>query len=98
MARPAPLRLLSLLLWFVLCVVGTTASTSKVSSHRKKAVSGVCYGNFTPARTPLKIPTGSAAGSQVPARRRVFSRDTLHALAHTIQEHPAQTAILSLMV
>jgi len=98
MARPSPLRLLSLLLWFVLCVVGTTASTSTVSSHRKKAVSDVCYGKFTPARTPLKIPTGSGAGSQVPTRRHVFSRDTLHALAHTIQEHPAQTAILSLMV
>lgn len=98
MARPSPLRLLSLLLWFVIALVGTSASTSTVSSHRKKAVSDVCYGKFTPARTPLKIPTGSAAGPQGPPKRRVFSRDTLHDVVHTIREHPAQTAILSVMV
>ena len=93
MARPSPLRLLSLLLWFVLAILGTSAS-----SLRKPAANDACYGKYTPARTPLKIPTGSAAGPQGPTRHRVFSRELLHDLAKTIREHPAQTAVVSLMV
>eukprot|EP00624_Nannochloropsis_granulata_P004350 evm.model.NODE_31743_length_9368_cov_32.978970.3 len=97
MARPSPYRLLSLLLWFVLAST-STASASTASSYRKRSTTDGCFGKFTPARTPLKIPTGSAANPQDHARQRVFTRDILHDLAHTIREHPAQTAILTLMV
>jgi len=97
MARPSPFRLLSLLLWFVLAST-STASTSTAQSYRKKSTVDECFGKFTPARTPLKIPTGSAANPQGHSRLRAFTLDTLHELGHTIREHPAQTAILSLLV